>query len=283
MRLLEGTNAEHTIVEENVQTNPVRGRSQAQFTAASNIPLSSLPNSSNETQRQSRCLEDDEEDDDDDLRNGETHSQHSQIPDWNETIEFDEQEKVQIRVKNGDLCPIGEKNWHKVDKVYKADIIALVRQKFVLPPNEIVNKKLMRCVGKAWRNHRYLLKKQYKVPGKTKQNVKDKVPDHVIRDQWINLVNYWFFDECQDTAKALIAEHMTDGASAKDVEDEVFHELIYDSQSDQDKKYQRIVGYGMGVTYNQVFGVNGEIRKRDCVSRDNSNEEVVMLRARLQA
>ena len=67
-------------MEENVQTNPVRGRNAAQFTAASNIPLSSqnqrLPNSSNETQRQSRCLEDDEEDDDD-LRNGETHSQHS--------------------------------------------------------------------------------------------------------------------------------------------------------------------------------------------------------------
>jgi len=28
--------------------------------------------------------------------------------------------------KNGDLCPIGESSWHKVDKVYKADIVALV-------------------------------------------------------------------------------------------------------------------------------------------------------------
>ena len=95
-----GSNAEHTIVEENVQSNPVCGRNATQFTAASNVPLSSqnqrLPNSSNETQRQSRCLEDDEEDDDD-LHNEETHSQHSQIPDWNDTIEFDEQEKVQIR------------------------------------------------------------------------------------------------------------------------------------------------------------------------------------------
>ena len=95
-----GSNAEYTIVEENVQTNLVRRRNAAQFTTASNIPLSSqnqrLPKSSNETQWQSRCLEDDEEDDDD-LHNEETHSQHSQIPDWNDTIEFDEQEKVQIR------------------------------------------------------------------------------------------------------------------------------------------------------------------------------------------
>ena len=36
-----GSNTEHTIVEEYVQTNPVRSRNAAQFTAASNIPLSS--------------------------------------------------------------------------------------------------------------------------------------------------------------------------------------------------------------------------------------------------
>ncbi|KAJ8429104.1 hypothetical protein Cgig2_023646 [Carnegiea gigantea] len=174
-----GTNAEHTIVEENVQTNPIRGRSQAQCTAASNIPLSSqnqrLPNSSNETQRQSRCLEDDEEEDDD--------------------------------------------------------------------------LQLLRRVGKAWRNHRYLLKKQYKVPGKTKQDVKDKQLSNQGRearasqDHYHTTGNKSFAmkrDEL-DTAESSIAERMTDGASAKDIED--------------------------------------EIRKRGCVSRDNSNEEVVMLRA----
>ena len=77
----------------------------------------------------------------------------------------------------------------------------------------------------------------------------------------------------------MIAERTIDSASAKAVEDEVFHELLYRSQSEQDKKHQRIVGLGMGVTYNQVFGVDGEIRKRGCVSRDNSKEEVVMLKA----
>lgn len=57
--------------------------------------------------------------------------------------------------------------------------------------------------------------------------------------------------------------------------------FMYESQSDQHKKYQRIVGHGMGVTYNQVFGVDGKIRKRGCVSRDNSNKEMVMLRAKV--
>ncbi|KAJ8437958.1 hypothetical protein Cgig2_033691 [Carnegiea gigantea] len=323
-----GSTAEHTIVEENVQTNPVHGRNTAQFTAASNIPLSSLPNSSNETQRQSRCLEDD-----DDLRNGETHSQHSQIPDWNNTIEFNEQEKVQIRDKDGNsklrggtILPshvwsllLGDRIVVPFNDFYQP-LRKEGHQKFVLPPNEIVNKKLLR---------------RYKVPRKTKQDVKDKVLDHVIRDKWIKLQlsnqgkeAHASQDHCHttrnksfamkrdeleketgrkpgplefyiashkrkdgsfkkdsalkdfvDTAEALIAERMTDGASAKDVEDEVFHELMYRSQSDQDKKYQRIVGHGMGVTYNQVFGVDGEIRKRGYVSCDNSNEEAVMLRA----
>ncbi|KAJ8423231.1 hypothetical protein Cgig2_011806 [Carnegiea gigantea] len=298
-----GSNAEHTIVEENVQTNPIHSINAVQFTATSNIPLSSqnqkLSNSSNETQRQSRCLEDDEEDDDD-LRNGETHSQHSQIPNWNDTIEFDEQEKVQMKEKDGnsklrggtilpshvwslplgdhivvpfndfyqslrkgghvlvwflgditkndDLCPIGEKNWHKVDEVYKADIIALVREKET---------------GRKPGPLEFYIASHNRKDGSFKEDSASK--DFV------------------DTAEALIAERMTDGASAKDIEDEVFHELMYGSQSDQDKKYQRILGHGMGVTYNQVFGVDGEIRKRCCVSRDNSNEEVVMLRAEVAA
>ncbi|KAJ8443705.1 hypothetical protein Cgig2_032328 [Carnegiea gigantea] len=152
---------------ENVQTNLVRGRGLAQFTTISNIPLSlqnqRLRNSLIKTQQQSRRLEDDEEDDDD-LRDGETQSQHSQIPEWNDTIESDEQEKVQIR----------------------------------------------------------------------------------------------------GYSRGFDCKAMIDSALAKDVEDE---------------KYQRIVGHGVGGTYNQVFGVDREIRKRGCVLRDNASEEVVMLRA----
>ena len=33
--------------------------------------------------------------------------------------------------ENGELCPIGEVNWHKVDKIHKADIIALVHVSFL--------------------------------------------------------------------------------------------------------------------------------------------------------
>lgn len=32
--------------------------------------------------------------------------------------------------KNGELCPIGEVNWHKVDKSCKANIINLIRVGF---------------------------------------------------------------------------------------------------------------------------------------------------------
>ncbi|KAJ8429361.1 hypothetical protein Cgig2_021332 [Carnegiea gigantea] len=270
----------------------------------------------------------DDEENDEDLHNEDQHSQHSKIPDWNDNIEFDENKKVQIKAKNGDLCPNGEFGWHKVDKVYKADIVGLVRQKFVLPPNEIVDKKLLRCVGKAWRNHRYQLKRDHKKPGKTLQQVKDAMPGHLklsnhgkearaSQDHYHTTGNKSFLmkrgelekengrkpgplefyiashnrkdgsykenlasKDFVETAETLIAERTTDSSSAKEVENEVFNELMYGSQSDQDKKHQRVVGYGMVVNYSKIFGVEGEIRKRGLMSRDNSTEEeVVKLKA----
>ncbi|KAJ8432294.1 hypothetical protein Cgig2_024299 [Carnegiea gigantea] len=131
------TKDDHIIVERNVQNNPICGRIPTQFTTgiASNIELSlqyqRLPNTSNETQQQSRSLEDDEEDDND-LCHGEIRSQHSQIP-----------------------------------YIYDISIYTI---------------KMLSCLLD--------LSGQYKVPRKNKADVKDKVPDHVIRDQWINLVNY---------------------------------------------------------------------------------------------
>ncbi|KAJ8440399.1 hypothetical protein Cgig2_019388 [Carnegiea gigantea] len=126
------------------------------------------------------------------------------------------------------------------------------KEKFVLRVNEVIDKKLLRYVGKAWRNHRYQLKRDHKKLGKTKQDVKDTRPGNLARDQWIKLVNYWFSKRCEklsnqgkearasqehyhttgnesfvmkrdefQTAETLIAERTTDNSSAKDVEDEL--------------------------------------------------------------
>ena len=54
--------------------------------------------------------------------------------------------------------------------------------------NEIVDKKLLQCVGKAWRHHRCQLKRDHKKQGKTKQDMKDIMLGNLVRDQWIKLV-----------------------------------------------------------------------------------------------
>lgn len=99
--------------------------------------------------------------------------------------------------KNGELCPIGEENWFKVDKSFKADIITLVREKFVLPAREEINKSVLQHVSTKWRIYRHRLKAQYKKPDKTQEQVASIVPKGVIPSQWVKLVEYWFSDRSQ--------------------------------------------------------------------------------------
>ncbi|KAJ8439085.1 hypothetical protein Cgig2_009228 [Carnegiea gigantea] len=179
--------------------------------------------SSNESCSQLKNFKDDE-DDDEDVHNREPHSQHSKVPNWNEKIEFDENEKVLIRPKNGDLCPIGEDNWHKVDKVYKVDIVALVRKHYNQGKEARASQERYHTTG----NKSFAMKR----------------------------------DEFVGNCRKLIAERTTDHSLAKDVEDEVFNELMYRSPYDEVKKHQRVIGFGMGVNYNDIFGVDGEIKKR---------------------
>ncbi|KAJ8437258.1 hypothetical protein Cgig2_004651 [Carnegiea gigantea] len=84
-----------------------------------------------------------------------------------------------------------------------------------------------------------------------------------------------------DTVKAMIAECSNNSSSLGDVESEVFNELVYESASDQDKKYHRTVVFGLGVKRSQVFGVHGELRKRGFTASDGSTKEVTRLRAEL--
>ncbi|XP_010690514.2 uncharacterized protein LOC104904039 isoform X1 [Beta vulgaris subsp. vulgaris] len=122
--------------------------------------------------------------------------------------------------KNGELCPIGEVNWHKVDKSCKANIINLIRDKFVLPNREEIDKSILKHVGKKWRAHRYELKVQYKKPDSTQEKVASTVPRGVDPSQWIRLVQYWFSERSQflsakgKEARALQSHLHTTGAKS---------------------------------------------------------------------
>lgn len=122
--------------------------------------------------------------------------------------------------KNGELCPIGEVNWHKVDKSCKANIINLIREKFVLPAREEIDKSILKHVGKKWRAYRYELKVQFKKSDRTQEQVANIVPKRVDASQWTKLVQYWFSEKSQflstkgKEARALQSHLHTTGAKS---------------------------------------------------------------------
>ncbi|XP_057525166.1 uncharacterized protein LOC130804639 isoform X2 [Amaranthus tricolor] len=117
--------------------------------------------------------------------------------------------------KNGELCPIGEISWHKVDRNCKAKIIDLIRAKFVLPAREEIDKSILKNVGNRWRAYRYKLKVQYKKLDKTQAEVVSIVPKGVDATQWEKLVQYWFSEKSQGkVARALQSHHHTTGAKS---------------------------------------------------------------------
>ncbi|KAL2937313.1 Uncharacterized protein RDABS01_020762 [Bienertia sinuspersici] len=200
--------------------------------------------------------------------------------------------------KNGELCPIGEVNWHKVDKSCKADVINLIREKFLLPPRVEIDKSILKHVGKKWRAYRYELKMQYKKPDRTQEEVASIVPKGVDASQWIKLVQYWFSEKSQflsakgkearalqshihttedsskeflDAAAAIVAQRGSTSSPAKRVaiENQVFNELMYSD----DERYQRPIGYGFGANKNKIFGVEGELRNRGYMASGTSTEK----------
>ncbi|XP_021753214.1 uncharacterized protein LOC110718640 isoform X2 [Chenopodium quinoa] len=129
--------------------------------------------------------------------------------------------------RNGELCPIGEVNWHKVDKSCKANIINLIREKFVLPDRVEIDKSILKHVGKKWRAYRHELKMQFKKPDRTQEQVASIVPKGVDATQWLKLVQYWFSEKCQflsakgKEARALQSHlHTTGGKSFARMRDE---------------------------------------------------------------
>ncbi|KAL9238347.1 hypothetical protein vseg_012780 [Gypsophila vaccaria] len=230
--------------------------------------------------------------------------------------------------KNCELCPINEVNWRRVDKSCKANIIELVRSKFVIPDRPEIDKCILKHVGNKWRMYRHELKSLYKSPNKTQEQVASTVPNGVPQNQWVKLVHYWFSEKCKmlsekgkearaaqthlhvtgsksyarrrdefekehgrepgalewflethqrkdgtfvensskefvDAAAALIAQRGSTSSHRTAVENQVFNELMY---SDDERLYQRPLGYGFGLKGHKVYGVEAESRKRGYVA-----------------
>ncbi|KAL2938058.1 Collagen alpha-1(XXVII) chain, partial [Bienertia sinuspersici] len=162
------------------------------------------------------------------------------IPDWPEHVKFDEKEDaiafdldgkrhlvkgpVQPRdvwndraskkrgsilvsflgdvAKREAFCPIGVSSWHKLKKKMKADIVILVRKHFVIPDGELFDKAILKRTSKYWKNYRYFLRENYFDPmTRTDDQNYDNRPDGVSKQNWTNLVDYWYSPEFQKLSK----------------------------------------------------------------------------------
>ncbi|KAL6577030.1 hypothetical protein OROMI_011306 [Orobanche minor] len=218
----------------------------------------------------------------------------------------------------------------------KADIIVLVRSKFVLPPGDIYNKKALIRTAKYWRDYKYELKKRFNPKKRSIEEIYNDVPEGHPRFSWMKLVDHWHSPKgqdlsakgetvraCQDLphttgsisfanvreefkriekrlpsnmelfeqthtpkngifpdnslskeflveANAKIIERLANSSPSKsriDIENDIFNDLMYENDN-----RKRLVGYGLGVDKSSVFGVQGELMKRDnnCSNTDTS-------------
>ncbi|KAL2922859.1 Ribonuclease HIII, partial [Bienertia sinuspersici] len=176
--------------------------------------------------------------------------------------------------KKSELCPIGVVNWRNVNKQVQADIVELIRGKFIIPDGKIYNDAMLKHVGKHRRQWKFELKARYFNPiVRTRQQIENDNPGGIVRGTWLELVKYWysgqskemehgrepggyeFFDrthktkdgvypentntqELIDMAKSKIDASVASSSSSKpriEVEDEVFNELMYDKDNSNQK------------------------------------------------
>ncbi|KAL2930118.1 GTPase Obg, partial [Bienertia sinuspersici] len=104
--------------------------------------------------------------------------------------------------KRETFCPVGVSSWHKIKKKMKDDIVILVRKHFVIPDGELFDKAILRRTSKYWKNYRYFLRENYFDPiSRTDDQNYDNRPDGVSRQNWTNLVDYWYSPEFQKLSK----------------------------------------------------------------------------------
>ncbi|KAL2897834.1 Pantothenate synthetase, partial [Bienertia sinuspersici] len=104
--------------------------------------------------------------------------------------------------KRETFCPVGVSSWHKLKKKMKADIVILVRKLFVIPDGELFDKAILKRTSKYWKNYRYFLRENYFDPmTRTDDQNYDNRPDGVSKQNWTNLIDYWYSPEFQKLSK----------------------------------------------------------------------------------
>lgn len=131
--------------------------------------------------------------------------------------------------RKGSLCPIRVTNWRNMIASKKTEIVELVRvsvlysfsihfswtevlvlcscinyakfilkmqNKFIFPEGKVFDDAVLRHVGKHFRQNRFELKAKYFHPKKKiRQEIENDVPHGHSRENWQELVDYWYSDK----------------------------------------------------------------------------------------
>ncbi|XP_021719131.1 uncharacterized protein LOC110686844 isoform X1 [Chenopodium quinoa] len=100
--------------------------------------------------------------------------------------------------KREEFCPVGILNWDKLSSNMRGNIVNLVRAHFLLPEGKEMRNAILKRIGKAWKNHRYALKKDYFDPAeKTREQNYASIPDGITTQNWSFLVDYWLSSDAK--------------------------------------------------------------------------------------
>ncbi|KAI8568970.1 hypothetical protein RHMOL_Rhmol02G0242500 [Rhododendron molle] len=94
--------------------------------------------------------------------------------------------------RNGKYAPLQYKTWHKMPKVFKEDMFALVLQKFDFSPGH--KRWFLKSLSKKWRNWKATMKRDHHDSNLSIEEQIHSPPDRVQADQWKELVKYWHQD-----------------------------------------------------------------------------------------
>ncbi|KAL2943536.1 hypothetical protein RDABS01_031884, partial [Bienertia sinuspersici] len=114
--------------------------------------------------------------------------------------------------KKSELCPIG---------VVQADIVKLIRGKFIIPDGKIYNNAMLKHVGKHRRQWKFELKAKYFNPTvRTKQQIENDNPGAIVQGTWLELVKYWYSGQSKKyadngrEARAMLSHLHTNGSTS---------------------------------------------------------------------
>ncbi|XP_074314668.1 uncharacterized protein LOC141649899 [Silene latifolia] len=101
--------------------------------------------------------------------------------------------------RNGGLCSLSYTRWDHLKKGNKGNnqtlILKEVQKRFLYA--KILEKWILKSINHKWRDYKCLLKGKHYSDDANITELQNNVPQDVVNDQWISIVNFWRSDEGQ--------------------------------------------------------------------------------------